>query len=113
MTEKTEEGPYVLARTRVNDRGFREFHFGEFPYVHRSLGSADQEARRLVRSTEDDFTIFKKEYTVALEVLETETHIVDKDVLAAQLAEQIRNLGFAIDLVAVQKLVVRSLKVIG
>lgn len=113
MTESTEGGPYVLARTRVNERGFREFHFGEFPYIHRSLGGADQEARRLVRQTEEDFTIFKKQYTVALEILESETHIVDKDVLAAQLVKEIRDLGFAVDLAAIQKLVVRSLKVIG
>lgn len=113
MTEPTEEGPYVLARTRVNERGFREFHFGEFPYVHRSLGGADQEARRLVRTTEEDFTIFKKEYTVALEVLETETFSVDKDQLADQLAKEIRDLGLSIDLATAQKLVVRSLKSCG
>ena len=113
MTESNEDGPYVLARTRVNERGFREFHFGEFPYIHRSLGGADQEARRLVRQTEEDFTIFKKEYTVALEIIETETHIVDKDALALQLAQEIRDLGFAIDLLVVQKMVVRSLKSVG
>ena len=113
MTASKEDGPYVLARTRVNERGFREFHFGEFPYVHRSLAGADQEARRLVRTTEEDFTIFKKEYTVALEILETETYVVDKDVLASQLAKEIRDLGFPIDLTTAQKLVVRSLKSIG
>lgn len=58
----------MLARTDVNEAGWRRYLFEPCPYVHRTLQGADQEARRVSRFRESDVAIVGLVHTISTAV---------------------------------------------
>lgn len=76
---------FVLAKTFVQENGFRSYQFSEKPYVHRTEHGALQEGQKLARKLDSDMALFKRIALVQIERTETPTttHLTPEQLIVA------------------------------